>query len=326
VNDTENIQKERTAYFDNAKLFLIFLVVFGHLLEYLLKNRILLAIYDFIYLFHIPAFVLIAGFFSKNTSTIWKKILKYSVFYFVFSFYYLLSFQTATPFLINPYWVMWYLLSLISWNLLLKLFKHIKFAIPIAFLIGIAAGYINGIGNILALSRTLVFFPFFLIGYYLNTDLFKIINIKTKIIAFLILTAIFYLVYFYQISPEWLYGSLSYFKLGVSEWYAGTVRLYLYILSALSCLCVLILIPEKRFKITKMGENTIYVYLLHGIFVILVSSLVVFQKFSVLTQLIISICVSVLLIIILSSKPIKKTIDYIIEFLMDILIRCKSKH
>lgn len=58
--------KQREFYFDNARLYLIILVVFGHLLRsYIGENPFLYALYMFIYSFHMPAFVLISGYFAK---------------------------------------------------------------------------------------------------------------------------------------------------------------------------------------------------------------------------------------------------------------------
>ena len=54
-------------FIDNLKVILIFLVVFGHLIErYIDTNSTLLGVYMFIYIFHIPLFVFVSGFLSKN--------------------------------------------------------------------------------------------------------------------------------------------------------------------------------------------------------------------------------------------------------------------
>lgn len=47
--------KQREFYFDNARLYLIILVVFGHLLRsYIDESPFLYALYMFIYSFHMP--------------------------------------------------------------------------------------------------------------------------------------------------------------------------------------------------------------------------------------------------------------------------------
>src|SRR5699024_53133 len=59
---------ERNAYFDNAKVILIFLVVFGHLIQpFISASSELNTLYLWIYTFHMPAFIFLAGFFAKGS-------------------------------------------------------------------------------------------------------------------------------------------------------------------------------------------------------------------------------------------------------------------
>ncbi|WP_426638635.1 acyltransferase family protein [Priestia aryabhattai] len=58
---------KRDAYFDNVKFILIVLVVFGHLLTpFINDEQWLRTLYIFIYTFHMPAFILISGYFAKG--------------------------------------------------------------------------------------------------------------------------------------------------------------------------------------------------------------------------------------------------------------------
>lgn len=55
----------RLIYFDLLKLFAIFLVIEGHCVQHLLDtNEYDEPLYSFIYSFHMPLFMTIAGFFS----------------------------------------------------------------------------------------------------------------------------------------------------------------------------------------------------------------------------------------------------------------------
>lgn len=64
--------EKRDAYFDNAKLFLMILVVFGHFLQPFANDHPLYNdLYYFIFTFHMPAFILISGFFREK----WTKTL-----------------------------------------------------------------------------------------------------------------------------------------------------------------------------------------------------------------------------------------------------------
>lgn len=163
----------REAFFDNAKLFLIFLVVFGHLIQPLItESPVILTMYQFIYLFHMPAMILLTGFFAKGigklgyvSNLMRKLLLPYLLFQLIYSsyFYYTGSEGWDTP-LFYPHWSLWFLLSLFSWHILLIFFKKIPpfFGIFLAVILGLLVGYIDTIGHTYSISRTFVFFPFFL--------------------------------------------------------------------------------------------------------------------------------------------------------------------
>jgi hypothetical protein len=57
----------RDPYFDNAKYLAILLVAIGHAWTPLLSDsRAATALYMFVYAFHMPAFIMIAGYFSRS--------------------------------------------------------------------------------------------------------------------------------------------------------------------------------------------------------------------------------------------------------------------
>ena len=59
--------KERDYFFDNARALLIFLVVFGHLMEpYRSSSGFITSLYLTIYSFHMPGFLFISGYFAKK--------------------------------------------------------------------------------------------------------------------------------------------------------------------------------------------------------------------------------------------------------------------
>ena len=59
---------KRIALWDNLKLFLIFLVVLGHLsFDYFDSSQMFRTISMVIYTFHMPAFVFISGLFCKRS-------------------------------------------------------------------------------------------------------------------------------------------------------------------------------------------------------------------------------------------------------------------
>ncbi|NSN87021.1 hypothetical protein HRE16_01125 [Enterococcus faecalis] len=58
---------KRIYKWDNVKLFLIFLVIFGHILDREASpSRLMETINFWIYSFHMPAFIFVSGLFSKH--------------------------------------------------------------------------------------------------------------------------------------------------------------------------------------------------------------------------------------------------------------------
>ena len=60
------MEKERDYFFDNLKAVLIFLVVLGHFLLPIHGKSVLVIIKRLIYVFHMPLFVFVSGYFSKK--------------------------------------------------------------------------------------------------------------------------------------------------------------------------------------------------------------------------------------------------------------------
>lgn len=270
---------QREAYFDNAKLLFIFLVVFGHLIQPLKENiELVNVLYQWIYIFHMPVFILISGFFAKGASNkgylikLFKRILvPYFIFQILYTIYFLgIGKNDWDTSLYDPQWGLWFLLSLFSWHLLLIVFKKIPpmIGIPLAFLIGIMIGYLPVIGEAFSLSRTFVFFPFFLIGYWLTKErLFAWKNRKNQIVSVAILFVVFLVSYLQpKIPTGWLFGSHSYLDLEL-PFYGGAARFGLYLLAIFMVFSVLLLVPKQRYSFTNLGQNTMYVYLLHGIII-----------------------------------------------------------
>lgn len=108
------MSKSRDSYFDNAKFLLIFLVVFGHILRsFINDNNFMLYLYKFIYTFHMPAFILVSGYFAKGFKRAGyvkklavKLIIPYLIFQIIYSvFYYIMqdeSMANVNP--IDPQW------------------------------------------------------------------------------------------------------------------------------------------------------------------------------------------------------------------------------
>lgn len=307
---------ERNAFFDNAKVFLIFLVVFGHMIQPLVSDsRTIEAVYMWIYTFHMPAFILLAGFFAKgsgNKKYIWNLMKKLIIPYFIFQtlytvYYFFIGKEDWQTGVFYPQWALWFLFSLFSWHILLVLFKKIPagWSIALSVFVGIFVGYFGEIGHSFSLSRTFVFFPFFLIGYWLTVDQMMLVKKhKVKVASIAVMAVLFVLIYtFPAIDSGWLLASQSYGDLG-AESLGGVVRLFVYAIAAIMTVSVLAWVPKRNLGwVTRLGARTLYVYLLHGF---IIQFLRQFDLISVNHWFdVIGIAgLAALIVLVLSSKPI----------------------
>jgi fucose 4-O-acetylase-like acetyltransferase len=327
VSNLEVIMKKRDYYFDNAKFILIFLVVFGHLLRAFIEdNEVFFALYKAIYTFHMPAFILVSGFFAKgfNEKGYIKKIAKklilpYIIFQVIYSIYYFYLYQKQTlvidPF--NPHWSLWFLVSMFFWNVLMIPFSKLKasVAIPLALTAGLLIGYVDWVSNYLSLSRTFVFFPLFLAGYYLKKEHFySLFTIPKRIIALVAFIVLFAGFYFYpDMQYQWLLGSKPYEAMGAASLLAMFKRLGIYILSFVMVMSFFAFVPRGQYFFTTLGKRTLYVYLLHGFLVKLLRETEFISYFDKTERIVLLAGVSLIIVLALSSKLITAFTQPLIE-------------
>jgi fucose 4-O-acetylase-like acetyltransferase len=318
---------ERDYYFDNAKCVLMLLVVFGHFLRPYIDNVLWVhSLYIWIFFFHMPAFILISGYFAKKIREqgYFKKITKkllvpYLIFQLLYSVYYFFLYkEDSLEFnLLTPHWSLWFLISLFSWNILLFVFSKIPKSISLllALLLGVGAGMIDA-DKWMSLSRTFTFFPFFLLGFFLEKrNIERLFAWRIRLFSTIALIAMFVLIHFGfpDLPQEWLYGSKSYDTLGVPEKIGIVGRLMIYGTSTLMTICFLALIPSRRFPFSVLGARTFYIYILHG-FILKYLHETKFPNFIMsIHGYPLLLGLSVLIVLILGSKPIVRIMRPLLE-------------
>jgi len=268
---------ERNYYFDNLKFILIFLVVLGHALEPFIDDSLILPVYTLIYAFHMPLFIFISGYFSKHIDSsayatkIFKKLLiPYIIFETLYSLfdYWLTGDEQLTFTYFTPTWILWYLFSMIIWKVILPVVVKLKYILPISIVLAVVIGYASDAGYYASLSRSIVFFPFFLAGYFTQGHwLDKLKTRSVKVVALIVAAVIGCGMYLFapRMNVELLYHSLPYRALGYSVWYAGIYRLASMLLAAILGLCIMAWVTKRRLPIvTSAGQHTMVVFLLHG--------------------------------------------------------------
>lgn len=187
----------RNKKLDAVKIFLITLVVFGHIL--LLEGLVPVGQpqgYDAltrhavhgIYAFHMPFFVFLSGFFSRKKSFLeqWhssKKLLRLFVIFQVVDLAFSHVFAPhAFSFreFVSPCFALWYLLCLFYWRMLLAAIPSSckpKWAICISVAACLVIGFVP-VGNEFGLHRFFSFMPYFLLGHYYGQNLLQAIDNK----------------------------------------------------------------------------------------------------------------------------------------------------
>lgn len=256
--------KLRDARYCNLKLLLIFLVIYGHLIEpEIWTSKVLMAQYKLIYLFHMPLFSFLSGLFlsdSKNCRRQFFKML--SLYVFLQTLAVLLG--NGKVRLLTPYWHLWYLLSYSAWAAIGWVWyrfcrgKGKIIILACLVLVGCLAGNSSDIGREHSLSRTLVFLPFFWVGLICDPQFQWQ---KLRLLALASLVVIFAVLGHWgnQISAVFLYQAAPYGKLDNGM----QLRIVCYLLGALMCLFLLSFTPTWRFPFTRAGADTMPAYLIH---------------------------------------------------------------
>lgn len=265
---------KRKAFFCNVKVILLYLVIYGHLIESRIEeSAVLLWQYRLIYAIHMPLYAYVTGMFLKTPKACMSQA-KTAIKYYgicqgicvVVSF----AFSEKPLSFFKPWWHLWYMLSVIWWALICSVEGKIKNAWGQAVLlagsvtVACLCGYADCIGRTLSLSRTLCFLPYVLLGRMMATD------IKSKEYRWMCmgLGAISFLVFviLVQVVPvEFLYQATSYKATGVS--FGGFLRFLCFGVAIGLGAFLLTWIPAKRYCWSKAGSDTMGVYLLHGPFV-----------------------------------------------------------
>ena len=306
--------KERLPVIDNLKGFLIFCVVLGHLVEFsgFPYSKIL---YCTIYLFHMPAFVFLSGYCCKENESIVSIFQKYLYPYVIWQTIYILfrimvlGLEEKLQFFV-PYWHLWYLLSLFIWHCLIRFFKTVSkktqgIVVLLFVVLGLFIGFIETGYDFLEISRVIVLFPFFFIGYYSGKKNWDY-SCNKRLKRFLCVATLFVFVCLCMsldvVMHKWMFHSMPYELFGYTWW----IRLVLLIASGVITAFLCCVFPKKKLPLlTYIGQNSMPVYILHGFIILLLKHTVFFRELFFRNPGYVFLS-AVLITLILSSKPVVK--------------------
>ncbi|KNE84031.1 MULTISPECIES: acyltransferase family protein [Streptomyces] len=270
--------KKRDPFFDNAKYLAIVLVAIGHAWQPLTADsRIAEALYIFVYAFHMPAFIVISGYFSRSfdmrTDRLQRLITGVAVPYIVFetAYSYFKRYADDDPgypiSLLDPWYLTWFLIALFIWRLTTPLWKIVRWPVPLALSVAVLASVSPDIGDDLDLQRVLQFLPFFVVGLVLKPEHFQLVRRReVRILSVPVFAAA--LLFAYWVTPRmatsWFYHRDSVQEL-TAPWWTGLVMTpALFGCSMVLVACFYAWVPRREMWFTALGAGTLYGYLLHG--------------------------------------------------------------
>ncbi|MEU5595188.1 acyltransferase family protein [Streptomyces sp. NPDC020298] len=268
----------RDAFFDNAKYLAIVLVAMGHAWEPLRSgSRAVTALYMVVYAFHMPAFIVVSGYFSRgfdaSPAKIKRLVTGLVVPYVVFETAYTLFTRWSDGAwdrpvsLLDPLYLTWFLAALFIWRLTTPLWLRVRHPLPLALGIAALATLSPSIGSDLDLQRTLQFLPYFVLGLCLRPEHFRLVRRRAvRVVAAVALAGALALAYWAapRFDYAWFFHRDSAADLGVPAWYGPVMTLAVFGCSLTLVACFLAWVPGRRTWFTALGAGTLYGYLLHG--------------------------------------------------------------
>jgi len=272
----------RDSYFDNLKGILILLVVIGHFVLPMDKTRPVWSIFYIIYLFHMPMFAMVSGYFSKgiyrNGEFRMDRFLRILWLYILFKMAVHItenlaagtSFMKPIDFFFeggSP----WYLLAMMWWYLSIPfacMFKP-KVVMIVTFAVSILSGYQVSLGDDLAMCRTLAFAPFFYAGYYLTQD--QVERFKQAKWKWIFPVCAAGLTILFVLGNQQMFGQVRRFVYGMNyrdtnealfAW-GGPIRIVHYACTTIMILGIMAVTTSKKTILTKIGQRTLPIYILH---------------------------------------------------------------
>jgi fucose 4-O-acetylase-like acetyltransferase len=278
---TATPRKERDPYFDNAKYLAILLVASGHVIAGLGlsgKTPVAEATYYFIYMFHMPLFIVITGYFSRNFTFSGGKsrklITNLGVPYVVFELSYSvmdwrMSDHELRISLLDPIYLTWFMLALFLWRLSTPVWQQIRWPFAVAVIIGLLS-YTGPLSGQLDMHRVFGLAPFYVLGLCLRKEHFEQLRRPWVPYAGALTLLLGFLMMFYvkdHLKYSWLYWRDSNKSLGAGELDGTVTRILIMAAAMVLVAAFLAVVPHRRTWFTRLGATTIYAYLLHGFLV-----------------------------------------------------------
>ncbi|MDF6020125.1 acyltransferase family protein [Streptomyces sp. JH34] len=318
----------RDPFFDNAKYLAIVLVAMGHSWEPLPgSGRLVETFYTFVYTFHMPVFIIIAGYFSRGlelrSDRVWKLVTGLAVPYAVFEVgYTLFERLTGSPQFplspLTPYWLLWFLPALFLWRLTTPFWETVRWPVAVALVVAAMGAVTSNIGGDLQMQRILQFLPYYVLGLQLRPAHFDFVRRRAVRIASVPLCLVALAAAYWAVprsTTSWFFRRYGAEQLGSPAWSGAVVTLCLFTCAVVLSACFLAWVPNRRLWMTALGAGTLYGYLLHGFVIKGAVKLGLFELDVVSTppgRILVSV-VAAAVVTFLCSPPVRRVFRFAVE-------------
>lgn len=270
-----NIIKERTPLFDNIKAVMLILVVMGHTLDPFIEQQDSLFRYimQYIYLFHMPMFAFVTGYFTKNAEkaregAVKKILIPYIVAQCAYMLVALLFISlglvqyNADVFrasLLLPTSPLYYLLCVFFWKIFIKDLNKLRWPVLFSVVVGVLISIIQNDEFHIGIGAAFSLLIFFILGVKCTKENIKKIRKLPKIIGVIILCAGIIPAYFLPYNFRNI--RFTYHYVGLNSGIGIVYRLLFYIIAVLMIFAIINVMPEKHNILSRIGENSLLVYI-----------------------------------------------------------------
>lgn len=319
----QELTKVRDFWFDNAKAFLIILVVVGHMAtgEYSPESETLKNIGKFIYWFHMPVFMIISGRFSRGRverGEYAKAISSLLIPYLILHVCMLLLYSAGgvdipdSTFL-KPRFGLWYFLALFIFVAATISLKKYRLLFPVSVVVALGVSFLPeplfGV-----FQRVCTFYPFFLFGYFTSSSSFHFCRkplFRLTSFLFLAMLLILTMLYGSEISLDLLYLDDTLPQIDIN--YPILQLLLRYVIGFLSFFAVMGIIPAKKTFFSYIGTHSVYVYALHLFILQGIEEFVPNLTLPNMWWKAAYLCCGIVLPFLLASTPVRRVFRFVLE-------------
>lgn len=332
----------RDARLDNARAILIVLVVVGHALA-LLDGTLADVVYDWLYGFHMPAFVLLAGFLSGPPDERRARRLVTGVVapFFLFHLVHVLQVwalrgSIKASYVLDPGWTLWFLVALVLWRLSVPIWLALRpwVAIAASFAVALGSGLDADLPGELSLDRFLVLLPCFVLGLLLREwsrdrdgafPFDRLPRPRLVASAVVVLLSAACWVISARTPTTLVRHTDAYRQMDVGVIEGVALRGLVLVLASVLAVALITAMPARRTWWTHIGVQSMYVYLLHAPILFTLRELDWLEgdvPSWVAALLISGACV---LAWVLASRPVARATRWAVEPPLDGILRAPSR-